>query len=124
MDAANPDVPANARSRALQDVIAPRMGDLLGGFKVRRALPGRTRRMVGPFIFLDQIGPELLRGGSGLDVAPHPHIGLATVAYLFECELLHRDSLGVVQAIRPGELNWMTAGCGSHDSSAFRPGSR
>jgi redox-sensitive bicupin YhaK (pirin superfamily) len=68
--------------------------------------------MVGPFIFLDQMGPELLRGGSGLDVAPHPHIGLATVTYLFEGELVHRDSLGVVQSIRPGELNWMTAGRG------------
>jgi redox-sensitive bicupin YhaK (pirin superfamily) len=68
--------------------------------------------MVGPFVFLDQMGPELLRDGSGLDVAPHPHIGLATVTYLFEGELVHRDSLGVVQPIRPGELNWMTAGRG------------
>ena len=68
--------------------------------------------MVGPFIFLDQMGPELLREGRGLDVAPHPHIGLATVTYLFAGELLHRDSLGSVQPIRPGELNWMTAGRG------------
>ena len=68
--------------------------------------------MVGPFIFLDQMGPEVLRANTGLDVAPHPHIGLATVTYLFEGELRHRDSLGVVQMIRPGELNWMTAGRG------------
>ena len=68
--------------------------------------------MVGPFIFLDQMGPEVLRPGKGLDVAPHPHIGLATVTYLFEGELLHRDGLGVVQPIRPGEINWMTAGRG------------
>jgi hypothetical protein len=68
--------------------------------------------MVGPFIFLDQMGPEILRAGKGFDVAPHPHIGLATVTYLFKGELLHRDSLGVVQPIRPGEVNWMTAGRG------------
>lgn len=70
MDAANPDLPANARSRALQDVIAPRMGDLLGGFKVRRALPARTRRMVGPFIFLDQIGPSSCEAGAGSTSRP------------------------------------------------------
>jgi redox-sensitive bicupin YhaK (pirin superfamily) len=68
--------------------------------------------MVGPFIFLDQMGPEILRAGKGLDVAPHPHIGLATVTYLFAGELLHRDSLGTVQPIRPGEVNWMSAGRG------------
>jgi redox-sensitive bicupin YhaK (pirin superfamily) len=112
MDATNADGPVNERPRALEDVIVPRTGELPGGFKVKRALPARRRRMVGPFIFLDQMGPEILRGGSGLDVAPHPHIGLATVTYLFEGELLHRDSLGVVQPIRPGELNWMTAGRG------------
>ena len=68
--------------------------------------------MVGPFIFLDQMGPEVLTAGRGLDVAPHPHIGLATVTYLFKGELLHRDSLGMVQPIRPGEVNWMTAARG------------
>jgi redox-sensitive bicupin YhaK (pirin superfamily) len=68
--------------------------------------------MVGPFIFLDQMGPEVLRANTGLDVASHPHIGLATVTYLFEGELLHRDSLGTIQPIRPGEVNWMTAGSG------------
>jgi redox-sensitive bicupin YhaK (pirin superfamily) len=97
---------------ALETVLVPRSGDLPGGFSVKRVLPARSKRMVGPFIFLDQMGPELLRDGRGLDVAPHPHIGLATVTYLFEGELLHRDSLGVVQPIRPGDLNWMTAGRG------------
>ena len=97
---------------SVETVIVTRMRDLVGGFKVRRALPSAKRRMVGPFIFLDQMGPEVLRSGSGLDVAPHPHIGLATVTYLFEGELLHRDSLGSVQPIRPGEVNWMTAGSG------------
>jgi redox-sensitive bicupin YhaK (pirin superfamily) len=96
----------------VETVIDTRARDLVDGFKVRRALPSRKRRMVGPFIFLDQMGPELLREGRGLDVAPHPHIGLATVTYLFSGELLHRDSLGSVQPIRPGEVNWMTAGRG------------
>jgi redox-sensitive bicupin YhaK (pirin superfamily) len=77
--------------------------------------------MVGPFIFLDQMGPEILRAGKGLDVAPHPHIGLATVTYLFEGELLHRDSLGTVQPIRPGEVNWMSAGRGIAHSERTPP---
>src|SRR5215216_1881001 len=98
--------------RPLEAVVATRARDLVAGFKVRRVLPAVGRRMVGPFIFLDQMGPEVLRAGRGLDVAPHPHIGLATVTYLFEGELLHRDSLGTVQTIRPGEVNWMTAGGG------------
>jgi hypothetical protein len=76
----------------LETVVVTRLRDLVGGFKVRRALPSARRWMVGPFIFLDQIGPKVLRSGSGLDVAAHPHIGLATVTYLFEGELLHRDS--------------------------------
>ena len=76
---------------AVETLIVTRVRDLVGGFKVRRALPSSRRRMVGPFIFLDQMGPEVLRSGGGLDVAPHPHIGLATVTYLFEGELLHRD---------------------------------
>src|SRR5215213_605667 len=96
----------------LENVIITRQRDLVDGFKVRRALPSARRRMVGPFIFLDQMGPEVLLGGRGLDVAPHPHIGLATVTYLFEGELLHRDGLGTIQLIRPGEVNWMTAGAG------------
>ncbi|HEX5732131.1 MAG TPA: pirin family protein [Blastocatellia bacterium] len=97
---------------SIETVIVTRTRDLTGGFKVRRALPSAKRRMVGPFIFLDQMGPEVLREKTGLDVAPHPHIGLATVTYLFEGELLHRDSLGTIQPIRPGEVNWMTAARG------------
>jgi redox-sensitive bicupin YhaK (pirin superfamily) len=97
---------------SLETTIVTRTRDLAGGFKVRRALPSAKRRMVGPFIFLDQMGPEQLRPNTGLDVLPHPHIGLATVTYLFDGELLHRDSLGTVQLIRPGEVNWMTAGRG------------
>ena len=93
-------------------VIVTRVREIVDDFKVRRALPSAQRRMVGPFIFLDQMGPEVLKANRGLDVAPHPHIGLATVTYLFEGELMHRDSLGTVQAIRPGEVNWMTAGRG------------
>jgi redox-sensitive bicupin YhaK (pirin superfamily) len=102
----------DATAGAVEIVIETRARDLVEGFKVRRALPSRRRRMVGPFIFLDQMGPEVLRPGKGLDVAPHPHIGLATVTYLFKGELLHRDSLGTVQHIRPGEVNWMIAGRG------------
>lgn len=93
-------------------VITPRPSDLGNGFMVKRALPSAIRRSVGPFVFLDQMGPAGLGPGEGLDVPPHPHIGLATVTYLFEGELLHRDSLGTVQAIRPHEVNWMTAGRG------------
>lgn len=106
---------------ALETVITTRARDLVEGFKVRRALPSARRRMVGPFIFLDQMGPEMLRGGKGLDVAPHPHIGLATVTYLFQGELLHRDSLGTVRPIRPGEVNWMTAGSGIAHSERTPP---
>jgi redox-sensitive bicupin YhaK (pirin superfamily) len=96
---------------ALELIVVPRTRDL-GGFEVRRALPTRERRMVGPFIFLDQMGPSELVIGQGLDVRPHPHIGLATVTYLFEGEITHRDSLGNTQLIRPGAVNWMTAGRG------------
>jgi len=92
-------------------VIAPRLRDI-GDFAVRRILPYARRRMVGPFIFLDEFGPVALPAGRGIDVRPHPHIGLATVTYLFAGEILHRDSLGSVQAIRPGAVNWMTAGRG------------
>lgn len=93
-------------------VVQAPMRSLGGDFDVRRALPTRHRRMVGPFVFLDQMGPTRLEPGRGLDVRPHPHIGLATVTYLFEGELLHRDSLGCVQPIQPGAVNWMTAGRG------------
>jgi redox-sensitive bicupin YhaK (pirin superfamily) len=96
---------------AIATVIVPRARDL-GGFSVRRALPSAQRQMVGPFIFFDQMGPAEFLLGSGMDVRPHPHIGLSTVTYLFDGEILHRDSLGTVLPIRPGELNWMTAGRG------------
>ena len=92
-------------------VLLPRAHDI-GGFEVRRALPARERQMVGPFIFFDQMGPGEFLAGRGLDVRPHPHIGLATVTYLFEGEILHRDSLGSRQPIVPGDVNWMTAGRG------------
>jgi redox-sensitive bicupin YhaK (pirin superfamily) len=82
------------------------------GIPVRRILPAAGQRMVGPFIFLDHMGPVTLPLGGGMDVRPHPHIGLATVTYLFEGEIEHRDSLGVVQPIRPGDVNWMVAGRG------------
>ena len=97
---------------ALANVIVPRTVDLGDGFSVRRALPSARTRMVGPFIFFDHFGPAEFRAGAGLDVRPHPHIGLATVTYLFDGEIMHRDSLGTALAIRPGEVNWMTAGRG------------
>ena len=84
----------------------------LGGFEVRRVLPYAKRRMVGPFIFFDQMGPAEFAPGDGIDVRPHPHIGLATVTYLFDGALGHRDSLGEDLVIRPGDVNWMTAGSG------------
>ncbi len=96
---------------AVQAVIIPRAHDL-GGFEVRRALPSQQRQMIGPFIFFDQIGPGEFLTGRGLDVRPHPHIGLATVTYLFDGAILHRDSLGTEQSITPGDVNWMTAGQG------------
>jgi len=96
---------------AIETVIVPRSRDL-GTFEVRRALPSAHRQMVGPFIFFDQMGPSEFLLGSGMDVRPHPHIGLSTVTYLFDGEIMHRDSLGTELPIRPGELNWMTAGRG------------
>ena len=105
-------VPGDARScEAIETVIVPRTRDV-GGFEVRRALPAVGRRMVGPFVFFDQMGPSEFLLGNGLDVRPHPHIGLSTVTYLFDGEIMHRDSLGTAQPIRPGELNLMTAGRG------------
>jgi hypothetical protein len=89
---------------AIETVIVPRSRDL-GSFEVRRALPSAQRQMVGPFIFFDQMGPAEFLLGAGMDVRPHPHIGLSTVTYLFDGEIMHRDSLGTVLAIRPGELN-------------------
>lgn len=92
-------------------VIEPRRRDL-GGFTVGRVLPFAKRRMVGPFIFFDEMGPATFAPGKGIDVRPHPHIGLATVTYMFEGELRHRDNLGFDQVIKPGDVNWMTAGRG------------
>jgi redox-sensitive bicupin YhaK (pirin superfamily) len=96
---------------AIEHVIVPRARDI-GNFEVRRALPSAHRQMVGPFIFFDQMGPAEFLIGKGIDVRPHPHIGLATVTYLFEGEVFHRDSLGSALAIRPGEVNLMSAGRG------------
>ncbi len=98
-------------SNSIQQIIAPESKDL-GGFEVRRILPHDTRKMVGPFIFFDHLGPAVFAPGKGVDVRPHPHINLATVTYLFEGVLLHRDSLDNVQEIHPGAVNWMTAGRG------------
>jgi redox-sensitive bicupin YhaK (pirin superfamily) len=102
------DAPA---SDAIEDMIVPRSVDL-GDFEVRRAIPHARRRMVGPFIFFDHFGPVVFRAGRGIDVRPHPHIGLATLTYLFDGEIVHRDSLGTAVAIRPGAVNLMTAGRG------------
>ena len=97
---------------AILDILDPPQRDLGEGFHVRRALPSPRRRMVGPFIFFDEMGPASFAPGHGLDVRPHPHIGLATVTYLFDGEITHRDSLGEVRSIRPGAVNWMVAGRG------------
>lgn len=104
----------------LDMVIDQRRRDL-GGFEVGRVLPSAQRRMVGPFVFLDHMGPARFPAGipRSMDVRPHPHIGLATVTYLFEGEIMHRDSVGSVQAIRPGEVNWMIAGRGITHSERF-----
>lgn len=96
---------------AVDMIIEPRLRDL-GGFSVGRVLPYAKRRMVGPFIFFDEMGPADFAPGTGIDVRPHPHIGLATVTYLFSGEISHKDSLGFDQVIRPGDVNWMTAGRG------------
>lgn len=105
---------------AIDMVIVPRSHDL-GGFSVRRALPSVQCRMVGPFIFFDHMGPAEFRDGGGIDVRPHPHIGLSTVTYLFEGEIQHRDSLGTFVPVRPGEINLMTAGRGIVHSERTAP---
>jgi len=104
----------------LELVIDQRRHDL-GGFEVGRVLPFAARRMVGPFIFFDHIGPADFQPGipRSADVRPHPHIGLSTVTYLFEGEIMHRDSVGSQEAIQPGEVNWMTAGRGITHSERF-----
>jgi len=109
--AIEPGCPDEVDIDAIETLIVPRSRDL-GGFEVRRALPAPKRQMVGPFIFFDQAGPAELLTGQGVDVRPHPHIGLGTVTYLFRGDFHHRDSTGADQIIRPGELNWMIAGRG------------
>src|SRR5688572_19221161 len=106
-------------------VIDARTAFISEAVKVKRILPFRLRRMVGPFIFMDHAGPiaEVPSDISSLDVLPHPHIGLSTVSYLFGGQVTHRDSLGVKQIIRPGEVNWMTAGRGISHSERFEDAS-
>src|SRR4051812_32364597 len=104
-------------------VLKPHTKDL-GDFAVRRLLPAFPTKMIGPFIFFDHMGPADFAPGSGIDVRPHPHIGLATVTYLFEGHILHRDSLGSVQRISPGDVNWMTAGSGIVHSERSAPEDR
>jgi redox-sensitive bicupin YhaK (pirin superfamily) len=106
-----PHYPDAGSIDAIETLIVPRARDL-GGFEVRRALPTPQRQMVGPFIFFDQMGPAEFLTAQGIDVRPHPHIGLATVTYLYQGEFQHRDSLGTNQMIYPGEVNWMIAGHG------------
>ncbi|MGE4170537.1 MAG: pirin family protein [Candidatus Margulisiibacteriota bacterium] len=125
-----PDDQASAAFEHVETVILPRLGDI-GNFQVHRALPAKDRQMVGPFIFWDQMGPGEFITGSGLDVRPHPHIGLSTLTYLFKGEVQHQDSLGTNMVIKPGEMNLMTAGNGivhsertpqplrQHDSALF-----
>ncbi|MDG1282307.1 MAG: pirin family protein [Pseudorhodobacter sp.] len=107
----DPEIPIGDAVDAIETVIVPRTRDL-GGFEVRRALPASARQMVGPFIFFDQFGPAEFLTGKGLDVRPHPHIGLGTVTYLLQGRIHHRDSLGTDQWIEPGAVNWMLAGRG------------
>ncbi|MGE0747506.1 MAG: pirin family protein [Rhodospirillales bacterium] len=107
----------------VETVIVPRARDI-GGFDVRRVLPSAQRRLVGPFIFFDQMGPVTFAPGKGIEVRPHPHIGLATVTYLFDGTIVHRDSLGSLQPIVPGDVNWMTAGRGIAHSERADPDRR
>ena len=107
----DPGCPDDVGADAIETLIVPRARDI-GGFEVRRALPAPKRQMVGPFIFFDQAGPAEFLTGQGVDVRPHPHIGLGTVTYLYQGEFHHRDSTGADQVIRPGALNWMMAGKG------------
>ncbi|WP_372987985.1 pirin family protein [Marinobacter sp.] len=105
---------------AIEKILSPRVADL-GGFSVRRLLPTAKQRMVGPWIFFDEMGPADFPAGEGINVRPHPHVGIATVTYLFEGEILHRDSVGSYQPIRPGDINLMVAGRGIAHSERERP---
>ena len=121
----DPDCPNAGNLDSIETLIIPRARDL-GGFEVRRALPSSARQMVGPFIFFDQMGPAEFITEGGIDVRPHPHIGLGTVTYLYQGEFEHRDSIGTHQMIYPGEVNWMVAGQGvthsERTSAATRQG--
>ncbi|WP_339801909.1 pirin family protein [uncultured Marinobacter sp.] len=109
-----------APCKAIELLLTPRVADL-GGFSVRRLLPTAKRKMVGPWIFFDEMGPATFTAGEGINVRPHPHIGIATVTYLFEGEILHRDSVSSLQPIRPGDINLMVAGRGIAHSERERP---
>lgn len=109
-----------AQCTAIKQLLEPAERDL-GGFNVRRFLPSNELAHVGPFIFFDHLGPAVFPPGEGIDVRPHPHIGLATVTYVFAGEIMHRDSLGHVQPIRPNEINWMTSGKGIVHSERTGP---
>src|SRR5437660_7671687 len=113
----------SAAADAIDLMIVPRSVDI-GAFARGRARPHAKLRLVGPFIFFDHVGPAEFRAGDGVDVRRHPHIGLATVTYLFDGEIMHRDSLGSAAAIRPGEVNWMTAGRGIVHSERTAPDHR
>ena len=104
-------------------IVAPRVHDL-GGFEVRRAVPSIQARSVGPFVFVDHVGPAVFEPGRGVDVRPHPHIGLATVTFLWAGALRHRDTLGSLQDIAPGDVNWMTSGRGIAHSERTPPDPR
>jgi redox-sensitive bicupin YhaK (pirin superfamily) len=108
----------------VEALVEPHQRDLGGGFFVRRVLPALKHRTVGPYVFFDHFGPTLFAPGQGLDVRPHPHINLATVTYLFDGEIVHRDSLGSLQTISPGAINWMTAGRGIVHSERTGPALR
>ncbi|MDX5385263.1 MAG: pirin family protein [Marinobacter sp.] len=114
------DCPITKECGALVQLLQPRERDL-GGFSVRRVLPVVGQKMIGPWIFFDHMGPAHFPAGGGINVRPHPHIGIATVTYLFEGEILHRDSLGSLQPIRPGDINLMVAGHGIVHSERERP---
>ncbi|WP_439629354.1 pirin family protein [Shinella sp.] len=123
MPGIEPQCPEAGTVDDIEMLIVPRARDL-GGFEVRRALPAPERQMVGPFIFFDQMGPAEFLHDGGIDVRPHPHIGLATVTYLYQGEFQHRDSLGTNQMIYPGEVNWMVAGNGVTHSERTSPETR
>jgi hypothetical protein len=123
LPAVDPQLGDIRASDSIADVIVPRMRDL-GGFSVRRALPTADRQMVGPFILFDQAGPGEMLISENFDVRPHPHIGLATVTYLYDGTIVHRDSIGSEQPIHPGDINWMTAGRGIAHSERARPEDR